>query len=255
MDKNKKMMWTGIIIAIVLLIGGFYLYYYYPKSMPGMASISPKLEKDLNILVVGLDDVESVEKGEIEADSLVLVKLRASEKELSFSLIPSDTKINEVAIKSLPVEELLEKINEVEGVKADYHFVISYNGFIKIIDELGGIDIKLDEALKVADLDINLKEGSNHLTGKEALNFSRFYDYKKDEIDRLERQQMVIKGLVKEGLKAETILKVPRLFSLVLETFEDTSTNIDFSLVSEVIEFLNNLDDLNINYSIMNFDN
>jgi LCP family protein required for cell wall assembly len=245
---NKK--WLGIIIALILLLIGFYLYYFYPQMGSGLAVIGNELGERVNVLIVGLDDRDSVEKGEIEADSIVLVRLEAEKKILTFTAIPPNTKIDDESLKKISPEKMSEKIEEVIGVEPEYYFAIGYKGFEKVVDELSGIEVNLEEPLKVPDLGLYLKEGKNLLSGKEALNYSRWYDYTKDEKDRIKRQQQVLVGIVDKVLQSKTLLNIPKLYTTVIETFKSIETNLDQALISEVFEFLRNRNNMEINYKI-----
>ena len=243
--------WVGIGIFLLLLGVGFYLYYFYPQPHEGFALISPDLKKELNVLVVGIDDEESVKKGKVEADSIMVVKLKAEDKKLEFKSIPSHYKINDSYLKDMKVEQIAKEIKKIIGYQPEYYFTINYQGFKKVVNELSGIKIKLDDSLKVPDLGLYLKKGTNLLSGKEALNFARWYDYRGDEIDRINRQQQVIKGLINKVLQTNTLLNLPKLYSTVVKTFNAVNTNLDQELIKNVYEFLRNKDQIDIKYDII----
>lgn len=246
---NKK--WIGIVIALILLLAGFSLYYFYPQMSSGLAVISDELGENINILVVGMDNRSSVTKGTIEADSIVLVRLEAKDKTLTFNAIPSNIKIDNKPLKKTSLENMPGKIKKLTGIEPEYYFAVGYKGFKKVIDRLSGIKVELKEPLKVPDLGLYLKKGNNILSGKEALNYARWYDYTKDEMDRIKRQQQVLKGVVDKVLQSKTLLNVPKLYNTVVETFQSIDTNLDQSFVSEVFEFLKNRKNIEIKYKIV----
>lgn len=252
-DNNKKInkKWIGLIIALILLLVGFYLYYFYPQMGSGLAVIGDKLGETVNVLVVGLDDRDSVEKGEIEADSIVLVRLEANKKMLTFNAIPPNTKIDNQSLKKIQPENMPEKIEEVTGVRPEYYFAVGYEGFEKVVDKLSGIEVELEEPLNVPELGLFLKEGKNLLSGKEALNYARWYDYTKNEKDRIKRQQQVLAGIIDKLLQSKTLLNVSKLYTTIIETFKSIETNLDQALVSEVFEFLRNRKNIEIKYKIL----
>lgn len=243
--NNKKIL-IGILIALILLIVGFYLYYFYPQAIPGMAGLSPALKEDINVLAIGLDDLESVTLGEIEVDSMVLFKFQAEKKNLELINIP----IKGIEYSEGTVDELINEVYELTGIKPSYYITVSYQGFENLVDSIDGISIELDKPLSIPDLDLELKAGLNQLSGHEALNYARWYDYKKDEIDRIKRQQQVIAAIM-EKIKGDQILgNIPQIFSTTVHALKSVDTNIDIDLVKDIVEFVKEKNELNINYSI-----
>src|SRR5690554_4847306 len=87
---EKKKIYIAIAIAIIILAIGFYLYYFYPQVIPGLASTS--LKQDVNVLIIGLDDRDSVNKGEISADTIILAQLLIDNQEIKLSNIVLEEK-------------------------------------------------------------------------------------------------------------------------------------------------------------------
>jgi len=247
-DNNKKI-YIAIVVALLLLAIGFYLYYFYPQIIPGMASTS--LKQDLTVLVVGLDDTESVSKGEISADSIVLAQLSTNSNELKLTNIVIDEKTFGENIDKKKLEGLLEEINDLTSVELNYYFALSYQGFINLVDNLNGIEIELQEKLIVPDLNLDLKAGNIMLSGQEALNYARWYDYRKDEKDRIQRQQQIISSLIDKASKDKTLLDIPQLFNTTVDTFNSVETNIEYTLITDLIEYLMSNNTPSVSYDII----
>ncbi len=79
------------------------------------------------------------------------------------------------------------------GVKIDGGIEVDFNGFVDIVDLLGGVDIYLtaEEAPYVS---TNSVEGINHLNGRKALNYARTRKTD-DDFGRTERQRKVLVAL------------------------------------------------------------
>jgi len=247
--NNNKKIYIAIILALILLAVGFYLYYFYPQIIPGMASTS--LKQDLAVLVVGLDDTESVLKGEIAADSIVLAQLYTNTNELKLTNIVIDEKAFEENVDKLELERLLEEISELTSTELNYYFTLSYQGFTNLINNLGGIEIERQEELLIPDLNLDLKTGNILLSGEEALNYARWYDYRKDEKDRIERQQQVITAVVNKATKDKTLLDIPQLFNTTVDTFNSVETNIEYTLITDLIEYLMSNETPTISYDLI----
>src|SRR5690554_6774459 len=248
MEKAKmKKIYIAIGVAILLLAIGFYLYYFYPQVIPGLASTS--LKQDVYILIVGLDDRESVVEGEVSADALVLAQLFVDNKEIKISnILIEETPTFGEKIDEENITAFLDDIGELASVELNYYFTISYQGFIDLIDKLGGITITREEELNVPDLDLALTQGNNSLSGEEALNYARFFDYTKDEQDRAKRQQEIISAIIDKSLQEATLINVPQMFNTAIATYNSIQTNLEYSLVVDLIEFLMKNREISINY-------
>jgi Transcriptional regulator len=133
----------------------------------------------------------------------------------------------------------------------NYYFTISYQGFIDLVDKLGGITITREEELNVPDLNLALKQGNNNLSGEEALNYARFYDYTKDEQDRAKRQQEIISAIIDKALQETTLVNIPQMFNTAISTYNSIETNLEYTLVVDLIEFLIKNREISINYGVI----
>ncbi|HLV08703.1 MAG TPA: LCP family protein [Halanaerobiales bacterium] len=249
--KGNYKLYIAIGIALIILAIGFYLYYCYPELIPGMAST--ELKEDVSLLVIGLDDEESVEKGETNIDALVLFELKPEENQLKIINVISDKRSFDSEVDEEEIGSLIADIGEISSTEIKKHLTISYQGFVDLIDNLGGIDITLEEELRIPDLELELEEGANVLTGYEALNYCRWYDYTKNERDRIERQQQVLEAIIQKVYSSANLLDIPQLFETTVDTYKTVNTNIDYSLVADIISYFNDNEDLEYNYSISMF--
>lgn len=215
--------------------------------------VNPDLKEDVNILIIGLDDLESVTRGEIAADALVLAKLHPEDKKLDLiNIITKDKVLNlDMNNKEEELIDLLDKMGKITSTEIDYYFTISYQGFTNLVDNLDGIEIALKEDLKVPGLNLDLKAGRNTLSGAEALSYSRWLDYTKDERDRIRRQQQIISAMIKKAFFDKSIFDLPELFKTTVDTFKMVNTNIEYNMITKIIAFFNNATELEINYNII----
>jgi LCP family protein required for cell wall assembly len=78
----------------------------------------------------------------------------------------------------------------------DYYALVEFDGLVRLVNSIGGVDVTLDEALVDSTMHLGtkglkLKAGERHLDGKKALAFSRSR-HSDSDYDRSERQQQVI---------------------------------------------------------------
>ncbi len=251
---NKFIKWL-IIIGIIILLTGIYLLigFFYPEAVPGTIFSNSNFERDINILILGLDDKESVKKGEIEANSIYVARLNGKENEITVVAVSPDEKIEDKYLKNFSLEDIQKVIEENKNIEIDYYFAMSYDGFKKIVDELSGIEVKLERPLEVPEMGLLLKEGNNLLSGKEALNFVRYHNHKNNGKERIERQQKVINGIFDKVMQANTLLNISKLYKTIIESYKSVKTNLDTVFVKDIIKFLRDHNNMEIKYEIMDF--
>ncbi|MGM0410970.1 MAG: LCP family protein [Bacillota bacterium] len=250
MEKNTKK-WILIVLALLLFFIAFYIYNYYPQLLPGLADVNNEVERDINILLLGLDDTDSVKKEEIETDSIILLNYIAESESIRVNAYSPETKVNDNKLKELSRTEIEENIEKDSDEKIDYYFSVSYNGFIEFIDEINGININLDEELNISDLNLNLQEGENHLNGEETLNYLRWYGYDYDKVERLKRQEKVIRAISDKLISSNKITDIPKLFSTIVEGYRLVESNLDQKLLSDLVKLFQNKENVKIEYEII----
>ncbi len=240
--KPKLIIITGLFILISL---GFFIY-YTPFLQGGIAGLAPELREEVNIILIGIDD-ESSDNQLLEADALIMTKLEVQEPRITFESIDPGLQLQGRTLKDMSREDLLENIGEITEIKPNYYFILSYQGFKDILNELRGVEIILDQPLEVPELGLYLEEGPNLLSGKEALNYARWYDLD-NESSRIKRQQQIIKSTADKVLQTNTLTDIPGLYRKFVDSYDSVETNLDRELVVELIDFLRKRNDLEIVY-------
>ena len=253
--NSKFIKWFIILGIIILVLTGIYLImgFFYPEAVPGTIFSNSNFKRDVNILILGLDDKESVKKGEIEANSIYVARLNGKENEITVAAVSPDEKIEDKYLKNFSLEDIQKTIEENNNIEIDYYFAMSYDGFKKIVDELSGIEVKLERQLEVPEMGLLLKEGKNLLSGKEALNFVRYHNHKNNGKERIERQQKVINGIFDKWMQAITLLNISKLYKTIIESYKSVNTNLDTFFVKEIIKFLRDHNNMEIKYEIIDF--
>ena len=104
--------------------------------------------------------------------------------------------------------------------------IIDLEGFIKIVDLLGGVEVDVPKDMSYSDpyqnLTINLKKGTQLLSGKQAEGLVRFRDtYKNADISRLDVQKNFLSAFIKK-IKTMSVTTMP---SFVREIIGSTTTD------------------------------
>jgi len=112
------------------------------------------------------------------------------------------------------------------GIPIHYYARVGFDGFVKIVDALGGVDVPVecalsdtfpDEESPTGSTDVDWLPGVHHLDGKHALWYARSR-WSTHDFDRNRRQQQVIRGLYHQAMTLDVIPKLPELWGTLKET-------------------------------------
>ena len=160
--------------------------------------VEPLTDDDLlNILLVGQDRRPG--QGRQRSDSMILCSVNAKTKKVSmisflrdlYVQIPgyTDNRLNAAYVfGGFPL--LKSSLHTNFGVTVDGCFEVDFNGFIALIDQIGGIDMSLTAA-EANRIGRGTSEGMNHLNGEAALAYARIRKIDSD-FQRTNRQRKVL---------------------------------------------------------------
>jgi LCP family protein required for cell wall assembly len=112
------------------------------------------------------------------------------------------------------------------GIRVHYYVQVGFDGFIKIVDTLGGVDVAVECPLSdtfpdpdspTGQTDVDWLPGVHHLDGKHALWYARSR-WSTNDFDRNRRQQQVLRGLYRQIVTLDVIPKIPQLWGVLNET-------------------------------------
>jgi LCP family protein required for cell wall assembly len=121
----------------------------------------------------------------------------------------------ELAKKGTGTDRVKQTIYQNLGIPIHYYVRVDFQGFMKIIDAVGGVNIDVDCPLP----DIKLSAGMQHMNGQEALRYARSRKSTND-FDRGRRQRKVLMALWDQALTMDIIPKLPGLWRTMSGTFE-----------------------------------
>ena len=218
----------------------------------------PELKRPVNILFLGIKVISSdLEKKGIEyekqnvgyhhlvnsfeglSDSMLVLRFDPIKDKVSVLSIPRDTRVyleghgvrkinhaNEYGGPALTASVASELLG---GIKIDRYVRVNVQGVEKLIDALGGVTVNVPKDMKYNDfsqhLYIDLKKGIQHLDGDKAMQFLRYRYDDYGDISRVQRQQMLMRSAVEQTLKPATVIKVPKILS-VIQSHLDTNLTV-----------------------------
>ena len=214
------------VVIAVFALGALSVYWYYQEGEPSRA-VQPT---DEYILVLGLDEFQ----GQRRTDTILLV--RVEEDEVKVLSIPRDLRVKyedgsihklNAAYQDGGPELSRRLVSELLGVEIPWHVVVDFQGFITLIDEIGGLPITLEEPIQYEDtkqnLVIDLPAGFQVLTGEQALLYWR-YRGEESDLSRIRRQQGFLKALAQR--LSELDLSPSEIKTLIKTAFQSVQTNL-----------------------------
>jgi LCP family protein required for cell wall assembly len=198
----------------------------------------------VTILLTGVDAAPS--RSEHLYDSIMVVSYDPKTNSVQMVSVPRDsasfpfyfggvdsasTKINSIPtyvrngwIKSpnSPYMTLVKEVSYLVGIPINYYAVMDLDGFVKMIDRVGGIDVDNPSAINDPSYDwldgktygFSLAAGPQHLDGKHALAYVRSrHGADNSDWKRASRQQQVMVALLHKMAQPSQILALPGLIS------------------------------------------
>lgn len=170
----------------------------------------------VNILLVGQDRRPGESRQ--RSDAMILVTINKRNRTITFTSFMRDlyvdipgykyNKLN-AAYQRGGFSMLCQTLKTNFGVVVDGCIEVDFNGFISIVDQVGGIDIELSGA-EAKDLNesygFSLKKGMNHMDGATALAYARNRNIGND-FGRTERQRKVLTAI----FRASKDLSLPQM--------------------------------------------
>ena len=189
-------------------------------------------EEPVTILVLGRD-TRDAENDAGRADIIMLAYLNPERNTATLLSIPRDClveipgygedKIN--AAYAYGKEELMIKtVSSFLGAEINHYIAVDFDGFVELIDAMGGIDITIDRPIIDPKSGANFSAGNHHLMGEQALAYTRSRSTELGDIGRIQRQQQLIKELITQKLNTKYLSSVPYYFNILVD---NTRTDLD----------------------------
>ncbi|MEA0565946.1 LCP family glycopolymer transferase [Lysinibacillus irui] len=234
--KSKKKIWpwiVGSLLAIFLIFIGT-AYFTIQKTMnkintpliqttdaaqPEEKTVIKK--EPFSVLMLGVDERKD-DSG--RSDTMIVITVNPEKQTMKMLSIPRDTrteivghdtvdKINHAyAFGGVPMA--VDTVENFLNIPIDYYVFINMEGFLQIIDTLGGVTINNDMDLTYDEY--HYPEGEITLNGNEALIFSRIrYEDPRGDFGRQIRQRQIIEAVMKKASTPSTLLKATDMLNVL----------------------------------------
>lgn len=242
--------WAGKVPIIGKLIG---LVDSSDKKLKGES------QDRINILLLGMGGKNH--DGGYLTDTIILVSLKPSTKEVAMMSIPRDmmimvegmgwqkiNTINAFAERKKPGSggvAISQAVSDVLDIPIHYYFRIDFSGFINIIDHLGGVEVYVENTLSDYRYPISgredyedyyaryehlyIEKGWQKMDGALALKYARSrhaLGVEGSDFARAKRQQKIIQAVKDKLLSAENLLRPAMITSIISELNDNLLFNL-----------------------------
>ena len=180
----------------------------YLSGIDTFGSITTRSRSDVNILAV----VNTKTKN-------ILLLSTPRDAYLPFSITGgANDKLTHAGIYG--VDASMNALENLYDVKINYYLRVNFQGFIDIIDALGGVSVHSDYDFSVQNIR-SYQTGINHVTGLEALAFARErYSFAEGDAQRAKNQMEVIRAVIQKAASPAMLANYGTVMTAVSGSFE-----------------------------------
>lgn len=231
-------------------------------TVTGLGKRPPKYTNALNILVFGTDKRAGLSphmqavlhvgtnQGENNTDTIMILHISPGRGTVTALSIPRDTMLPAYACApgrhwtgqqqdltaQVQVNSLFQiggpsclyyTLEQVTGIHIDHFIELDFVGFVKAVNDVGGVNICLPFAVNDFNSGLQLSKGFHHINGTTALKFwrTRYSIGNGDDLQRIQRDQyllaQVLHGVLHKGLLTNPF----RLWSVVKDVAASMTTD------------------------------
>lgn len=233
----RRLLWG--LLSLVLIAGagitGAWLGYNQnaPKPITVRELVTPAFEgvDRLRILALGVDQASG------NADTIIVATVDLKNKAVYALSIPRDTRAEIPGHRTFKINAAYswgglstakQAVENLLGITIDRVVLVHLEGFKRIVDLLGGVEVDIEKDMHYVDrkqgLYIHLKKGYRLLDGEKAMQYVRFRHDPLGDLGRIQRQQKFLKALASKMFGWQEIDKLPELTRQIMEQIETDMT-------------------------------
>ncbi|OGF26235.1 hypothetical protein A2303_03485 [Candidatus Falkowbacteria bacterium RIFOXYB2_FULL_47_14] len=251
------------------------------RSLAESADHHLKGEKEdrINILLLGMGGKNH--EGGYLTDTIILLSLEPSTKKVAMVSIPRDlaVSVEDLGLKKINAVNALaeteqegsgslavsQAISDILNIPIDYYVRVDFAGFIKIIDDLGGVKVYVDNTVNDLEYPIAgresaddyasrfehlyIEKGWQEMDGSLALKYARSRHsagIEGSDFARARRQQKVIAAVKDKLLSARTLLNPIKISQILGDLNDHISTNLKIWELIKLWDMFGSVDQKNI---------
>ncbi|WP_239616436.1 LCP family protein [Cohnella mopanensis] len=261
-NKKRRKIILYSALGVFLIIASYVIYYFYslysiadqiyisPKeyqatapiptdgSSPAPAALEPPEwvgDERINILLLGGDSRGVKSSSKPRSDTMMIASIDPVDKSTHLFSLLRDTyveiphhgsnRLNAAITMGGPLLSM-ETVHNLIDLPIHYYVYTDFEGFISLIDELGGIDFEVDKDMKRVDkqddprYNIKLEKGMQHLDGLTALQYVRYRSDAMSDFARSDRQRRFLSAIATKLQSTTSLLRLPQLLGGVAPYIE-----------------------------------
>ena len=174
-----------------------FLIYLSGLDTRGVTSVPDVGNSDVNMIMTVNPKTHKILLTSIPRDSVITMNQKGGAKD----------KLTHTGIYGIGCS--LSAVEDLTGLDMNYYVKVNYTTVEKMVDSIGGIDVKSDYEFDTHGMKAHyhFKKGMNHLDGKHALAFARERkSFPDGDIQRNRNQAKVMAAMLKQATSSRTIL-------------------------------------------------
>ncbi|MGW2462606.1 LCP family protein [Streptomyces argyrophyllae] len=271
--------WTAAGVVVLGGSGAGYLYFKLNGNLHSV-DINQALGADRpskadngseNILVLGSDTRSGTNKklgggaddGSARSDTAMIVHVYRGHQRASVVSIPRDTLVDRPrctdtkgtahpAASGVMFNEAystggaacaVKTVESLTGIRMDHYLEVDFQGFQKLIDDLGGVRVTTTKDIDDRQSHLKLQAGTHTLNGEQALGLVRTRHGVGDgsDLGRIQLQQAFVKALIDQVKHVGVLTNPKKLYDLADTATKAVTTDSDLGSVNSLIDFAGGL--------------
>lgn len=262
-----------IIAGAILILGLFWITIGIIQSLDFgslVFSFGKELKKDpqkyTNFLLAGTGGVEH--DGSNLTDTLIIASLNEKDNTVKMLSLPRDLylddkitggqRINKIYDSYLykyenspeAMRQLAKTITTMTGIPIQYTVKVDFDGFVKIVDALGGVTVDVENAIydpyypkgeTIRFETFSIQAGSQTLDGETALKYARSRKTTSD-FDRAKRQQQLLSAIKDKAFDLNLLTDPAKIQALYNSLADNIETNLSVAEIIELAKIAQNID-------------
>jgi len=223
---------------------------------PIVDRLHPTLGRPVTIALLGIDHppdlaTHSPQRFEAHSDTIALIRFDPEARSIHLVSIPRDTrveipgygfdKINRANLLGGGDLTIASLEGFLTGVTIDRRVRVDIVAARQVIDQLGGLELRVDQPMQYIDrtqnLTIQLESGWQWLDGAQTIEFARYREDGLGDIGRVQRQQQVFDAILSRLRHPAMLPRLPQLMAIALDAIDtDLSSRELLALTRGAIE-------------------
>ncbi|MFH1559350.1 MAG: LCP family protein [Patescibacteria group bacterium] len=242
------------------------------KQLAGVEKPSLKWGSEDRVNVLLLGKASEDYPGSNLTDTVILASFNPKTNKAAMLSIPRDlytripntnkyTKLNAIYHygfleegEKTGIRYISDAIKEITGQEVDYFVMLDFKGFVKLVDQIGGVRINVERELidtrypgpNYSYQTFHIDKGWQELDGETALKYVRTRHNAGGDFGRAGRQQQVLGAIKNKFFSVQGISLIVKLNAILDIISQNVVTDIDFSEYGSFVALARNINEHNV---------